>query len=77
MINLALTYTHDYGPVHAGLFGLAARRVSVRIWLAAVAHPAGEAVFTSIGRALAEGDEMLVVELPRHMHPTRMIQVAA
>ena len=68
---------HDYGAVHAALFGMRARRVSARIWLCAVDAEASDAVFGRISRALAPDDELLVVEVPQELREPRLVPVAA
>lgn len=77
-VGLAMRHrAHDYGAVHAMLFAMRARRVSARIWLCAVQAEGSDAAFDRIGRALAAGDEMLIVEVPQDARDLRPVSAAA
>ncbi len=76
-VGLAMrSHGHDYAPVHAALFAMRARRVSLRIWLCAVTQEATDVAFAQIGRCLDVEDEMLIVEVPEQFRSPRLVSAA-
>ena len=77
-VGLAMrSRVHDYGALHAALFGLRAHRVSPRIWLCVIRTEWVDRALDTVGRSLAAGDEMLAVEVPEQHRAPRLVAAAA